>query len=105
MHFKTEGGGAQAAQLAELAADAGVSENEFVARVSTESKVTPGQTMELAFDTSKITIFDADTGTNLTIAPIGSNGQAAEPPASPPPPPAEQAPPVGEQQPPPPPSE
>jgi multiple sugar transport system ATP-binding protein len=43
----------------------------------------------LAFDTSKITIFDADTGTNLTIAPSGSNGQSPEPPAAPPPPPAE----------------
>ncbi len=44
VHFKTEGAGAQAAQLAELAAESGVGENEFVARVSTESKVTPGQT-------------------------------------------------------------
>jgi multiple sugar transport system ATP-binding protein len=83
VHFKTEGGGAQAAQLAELAADSGVDENEFVARVSTESTATQGQTMELAFDTSKITIFDADTGTNLTIAPSGSNGQSSEPPAAP----------------------
>ena len=66
VHFKTEGAGAQAAQLAELAAESGVSENEFVARVSTESKVTQGQTMQLAFDTSKIAIFDADTGENLT---------------------------------------
>jgi multiple sugar transport system ATP-binding protein len=91
VHFKTEGGGAQAAQLAELAADSGASENEFVARVSTQSTATPGQTMELAFDTSKITIFDADTGANLTIAP-SSNGQAPESPvapAAPPPPPAE----------------
>jgi multiple sugar transport system ATP-binding protein len=91
VHFKAEGGGAQAAQLAELAADSGVNENEFVARVSTESTATPGQTMELAFDTSKITIFDADTGANLTIAP-SSNGQAPESPvapAAPPPPPAE----------------
>ena len=77
VHFKTEGAGAHAAQLAELAADSGVGENEFVARVSTESKVTPGQTMELAFDTSKIAIFDADTGVNLTIEPTG----AQEPPA------------------------
>ena len=51
VHFKTEGAGAQAAQLAELAAESGAGENEFVARVSTESKVTPGQTMQLAFDT------------------------------------------------------
>jgi multiple sugar transport system ATP-binding protein len=97
VHFKTEGGGAQAAQLAELAADSGVSENEFVARVSTESTVTQGQTMELAFDTSKITIFDVDTGANLTIAPTGSNGQSPEPPPAPEtlsvPPPSEQTPP------------
>jgi multiple sugar transport system ATP-binding protein len=96
VHFKTEGGGAQAAQLAELAADSGVDENEFVARVSTESTAAPGQTIELAFDTSKITIFDADTGANLTIAPSGSNGQVPESPvapaAPPPPPPSEQAP-------------
>jgi multiple sugar transport system ATP-binding protein len=96
VHFKTEGGGAQAAQLAELAADSGVNENEFVARVSTESTATQGRTMELAFDTSKITIFDADTGTNLTIAPSGSNDQSPEPPAAPPapsvPPPSEPAP-------------
>ena len=77
VHFKTEGAGAQAAQLAELAADSGVGENEFVARVSTESKVTPGQTMELAFDTSKIAIFDADTGANLTIAPSGRRRSVA----------------------------
>jgi multiple sugar transport system ATP-binding protein len=83
VHFKTEGGGAQAAQLAELAADSGVNENEFVARVSTASTATQGKTMELAFDTSKITIFDADTGANLTIAPSGSNGQSPEPPAAP----------------------
>jgi multiple sugar transport system ATP-binding protein len=101
VHFKTEGGGAQAAQLAELAADSGVGENEFVARVSTESTVTTGHTMQLAFDTSKITIFDADTGANLTIAPSGSNGQSAEPPAAPPPP-AQETPPPAEQTPPPP---
>jgi multiple sugar transport system ATP-binding protein len=82
VHFKIEGASAQSAQLA-AAAESEVGENEFVARVSTESKVTPGQTMQLAFDTSKIAIFDADTGTNLTIAPSDSNGQAPEPPAAP----------------------
>jgi multiple sugar transport system ATP-binding protein len=109
VHFKTEGGGAHSAQLAELAADSGVGENEFVARVSTESTVTQGQTMELAVDTSKITIFDADTGANLTIAPRGSNGQSPEPPPAPetlsvPPPVPETpaaVPPPGEQSPPP----
>ena len=86
VHFKTEGAGAQAAQLAELAADSDVGENDFVARVSTESKVTAGQTIELAFDTSKITIFDADTGANVTIEPPSATPPPA--PAPPPPPPA-----------------
>ena len=71
VHFTAEGAGARAQQLAELAAESGVGENEFVARVSTESKVTPGQTIELALDTTKLVIFDADTGANLSIPPAG----------------------------------
>ncbi|BBX01175.1 ABC transporter ATP-binding protein [Mycolicibacterium moriokaense] len=67
VHFKSEGAGAQAAQLAELANESGVGENEFVARVSTESQAKTGATIQLAFDTSKLTIFDADTGGNLTL--------------------------------------
>ena len=69
VHFTVEGAGAHSAQLAELAAESGVGENEFVARVSTESKVTVGQTIQLAFDTAKLAIFDADSGINLTIPP------------------------------------
>jgi multiple sugar transport system ATP-binding protein len=85
VHFRSEGAGAQAAQLAELAAESGVGENEFVARVSTESKVTPGGTVELAFETTKLAIFDADTGANLSIPPPGAREQAtSSPPASPP---------------------
>ena len=42
VHFKTEGAGAHSAQLAELATESGVGENEFVARVSTESKIDAG---------------------------------------------------------------
>ncbi|MBY0289284.1 MAG: sn-glycerol-3-phosphate ABC transporter ATP-binding protein UgpC [Mycobacteriaceae bacterium] len=67
LHFRSEGEGAQAAQLAELASESGVAENEFVARVSTESQAKQGETVQLAFDTSKLTIFDADTGKNLTL--------------------------------------
>jgi multiple sugar transport system ATP-binding protein len=67
LHFKSEGAGAQAAQLAQLASESGVGENEFVARVSTESQAKKGDTVQLAFDTSKLTIFDADTGKNLTL--------------------------------------
>ena len=69
VHFRTEGAGAQAAQLAELAADSGVGENEFVARVSAESRAAVGQQLELALDTTKLTLFDADTGANLSIPP------------------------------------
>jgi multiple sugar transport system ATP-binding protein len=69
LHFHTEGAGAQAAQLAELVSDSGPAENQFVARVSAESAVTSGQTVDLAFDTSKVTLFDADTGVNLSIPP------------------------------------
>jgi multiple sugar transport system ATP-binding protein len=71
IHFHTEGEGAQAAQLAELASESGSSENQFVARVPAESVVVAGQTAELAFDTSKLTLFDADTGVNLSIPPAG----------------------------------
>jgi multiple sugar transport system ATP-binding protein len=70
VHFHSEGEGAQSSQLAELSAESGVGVNEFVARVSTESKLTARTTGELAFDTSKLTLFDADTGANLSIPPV-----------------------------------
>jgi multiple sugar transport system ATP-binding protein len=69
LHFHTEGESAHAALLAELTVESGSSENQFTARVPAESKAVAGQTAELAFDTSKITIFDADTGVNLSIPP------------------------------------
>jgi multiple sugar transport system ATP-binding protein len=69
LHFHTEGESAKAAQLAELTTDSGASENQLVARVPAESAAVAGQTAELAFDTSKITLFDADTGVNLSIPP------------------------------------
>lgn len=69
VHFTVEGASAHSAQLAELAAESGIGENEFVARLPAESTATAGDRIELAFDTSKLAIFDADTGANLTIAP------------------------------------
>jgi multiple sugar transport system ATP-binding protein len=81
VHFTAEGAGARAQQLTELAAESGVGENEFVARVSTESKVTPGQTIELALDTTRLIIFNADTGANLSIPPGGATEEQAPPPA------------------------
>ncbi|GAA2531389.1 ABC transporter ATP-binding protein [Mycolicibacterium diernhoferi] len=71
LHFRTEGSGAKAAQLAELAAESGAGENEFVARVSADSKATAGKKAELAVDTSKLILFDADSGVNLSIPPAG----------------------------------
>ncbi|APE18684.1 ABC transporter ATP-binding protein [Mycobacterium sp. WY10] len=69
VYFKTSGDGAKAAQLAELAAESGAGENEFVARLSADSKAAIRQSTELAFDTTKLHIFDADSGVNLTIPP------------------------------------
>jgi multiple sugar transport system ATP-binding protein len=68
LHFRTDGEGAQSAQLAQLAAESGVGVNEFVARVSAASEVKAGQKAELALDTSKLVIFDPATGANLSIA-------------------------------------
>ncbi|GAT07366.1 sn-glycerol-3-phosphate ABC transporter ATP-binding protein UgpC [Mycolicibacterium novocastrense] len=67
LHFKTEGAGAHSAQLAELAAESGVGENEFVARVSVDSTAKQGDTVQLAFDTSKLVVFDPETGNNLSL--------------------------------------
>ncbi|HEY7052804.1 MAG TPA: sn-glycerol-3-phosphate ABC transporter ATP-binding protein UgpC [Mycobacterium sp.] len=72
VHFSVEGPGAQSAQLAELAADSGAGENEFVARLPTNSQAVAGERIELALDTAKIAIFDADSGTNLTVPPDGT---------------------------------
>ncbi|HTQ21369.1 MAG TPA: ABC transporter ATP-binding protein, partial [Mycobacterium sp.] len=44
-----------------------VYENQFVARVPAESTATIGQSVELAFDPTKLAVFDVDSGVNLTI--------------------------------------
>jgi multiple sugar transport system ATP-binding protein len=69
VHFTVEGASAHSAQLTDLAADSQIGENEFVARLPAESAATAGQRIELALDTTKLAIFDADTGANLTIPP------------------------------------
>jgi len=81
VYFTAPGAGAQSEQLAELAADSDIGENEFVARVSAASKVAEGQPVELAFDTTKIAIFDADTGASLTIPAADSAEQPMAQPA------------------------
>ncbi len=70
VHFRIEGTGAQAAQLEQLAhdtVDAGSSENTYVARVSAKSSASAGSKIELALDTSKLTLFDPATGRNLSL--------------------------------------
>ncbi len=69
VYFTTAGPAVHAAQLDELEAEGEVYENQFVARVSAESKATVGQSIELALDTTKVAVFDAGSGVNLTIAP------------------------------------
>lgn len=72
VYFSTSAWAAHSAQLDELAAESGAHENQFVARVPAESKAAIGQSIELAFDTSKLVVFDADSGANLTIAAPGT---------------------------------
>ncbi len=63
------------AELDELAADAGMEDlpshgdgQQVVARLSAESKATPGGEVELTVDTSQIKLFAADSGRSLTAA-------------------------------------
>ncbi|WP_156689777.1 ABC transporter ATP-binding protein [Mycobacterium sp. Marseille-P9652] len=68
VYFTTAGPAVHSAQLDELEAQGEeVHENRFVARVPAESRAAVGQSIELAFDTAKVSVFDADTGVNLTI--------------------------------------
>jgi multiple sugar transport system ATP-binding protein len=72
VYFTTAGPAVHSAQLDELQAEGEVHENQFVARVPAESKATLGQSIELALDTTKVAVFDADSGANLTIAPAAA---------------------------------
>lgn len=70
LYFTTESPAVHSVQLDELAEVEGESalhDNQFVARVPAESKVAIGQSVELAFDTARLAVFDADSGANLTI--------------------------------------
>ena len=70
VYFTLSGTGVQSAQLDELAVVGG--DDAYVARLPAESSVAVGETVELALDTGKAVVFDADTGFNLTIPPAGS---------------------------------
>ncbi|KZS65517.1 MAG: sn-glycerol-3-phosphate ABC transporter ATP-binding protein UgpC [Mycobacterium pseudokansasii] len=67
VYFTTSAPAVHSAQLDELEAQGEMRENQFAARVSAESKAAIGQLLELAFDTTKLAVFDADSGVNLTV--------------------------------------
>ena len=69
VYFTTEGPAAESEQLSDIEDESGPSEPEFVARVPAASKATKGATLELAFDTGQLAVFDPETGVNLTVAP------------------------------------
>ena len=64
VYFSTGGTGVRSQHLLDTESAAGG--NRYVARVSADSEATTGQTVELALDTSRLQIFDADSGVNLT---------------------------------------
>lgn len=66
VYFSLPGAGAESSHLAELAADSGVSHNRYVARVSADSTAATGQPVDLALNLSKLHVFDAASGVNLT---------------------------------------
>jgi multiple sugar transport system ATP-binding protein len=67
VYFTTAGCAVHSAQLDELAAESEAHEGQFVARVPAASRAALGQSIELAVDTTKIAVFDAESGANLTL--------------------------------------
>jgi multiple sugar transport system ATP-binding protein len=76
VYFDVEAGGADHAELNELAADAGMEDlprhgdgaQQVVARLSAESKAAPGSEVELTVDTTQMKLFAADSGRSMTAA-------------------------------------
>ena len=64
VYFSTGGPGVRSTHLSDT--DSGIGGNRYVARVSADSSATTGQTVELALDTSRLQVFDADSGVNLS---------------------------------------
>src|SRR4051812_49341764 len=75
VYFDVESGGMDHAELSELAADSGMEDlpshgegQQIVARLSAESKASPGGEVELTVDTSQLKLFAADSGRSMTPA-------------------------------------
>lgn len=69
VYFTAGGPGVRSEHLTDLAADSGDGGNRYVARVSADSAAATGQTVELALDPTRLELFDADSGVNLTAHP------------------------------------
>ncbi len=67
VYFTIASSDVHSAQLDELVAESELPAHQFVARVPVESKAVLGQPIELACETTKLAVFDADSGVNLTI--------------------------------------
>jgi multiple sugar transport system ATP-binding protein len=75
IYFDVEAGEMESAELNELAADSGMEDlpshgegQQIVARLSAESKASPGGEVELTVDTSQLKLFAADSGRSMTPA-------------------------------------
>jgi len=75
VYFDVKSEEMQVEELQELAADAGMEDlpshgggQQVVARLSAESRATPGGELELSLDTSQIKLFAADNGRSLSAA-------------------------------------
>ncbi|HEX8085069.1 MAG TPA: sn-glycerol-3-phosphate ABC transporter ATP-binding protein UgpC [Solirubrobacteraceae bacterium] len=79
-YFTYEGGAAQADELQELAADAGLTdlpssgENQAVARLDPQTKATDGQSLRLWMNADKLHLFDPRDGRNLCHRDTAGNG-------------------------------
>jgi multiple sugar transport system ATP-binding protein len=77
VYFTTAGCDVHSTQLDELDAESESHEKHFAARVPAESKAAIGQPIELALDPTKLAVFDADSGTNLTLPRAGATTSPA----------------------------
>ena len=71
VYFGVDGPGAEAVQLADVAAEATVGENEFVARVPAQSGAAVGRILQLALNPDNVMLFDPRTGANLCLPEAG----------------------------------
>jgi multiple sugar transport system ATP-binding protein len=75
VYFDIEAPEVDSADLSELAADSGMEDlpshgegQQIVARLSAESRASPGSDIEMSLDTSALKLFAADSGKSLTAA-------------------------------------